>query len=50
MARYFRGYRVIRFLFSTFGGLFSWIITGVFFGALTLGAVFWFYGQDLPNH
>lgn len=41
---------MIRFLFSTAGGLFSWIITGIFFGALTLGGVFWFYGQDLPNH
>ncbi|MCT8328585.1 penicillin-binding protein 1A [Albidovulum sediminis] len=41
---------MIRFLFSIFGGLFSWLITGLFFAALTLGGVFWYYGQDLPNH
>ncbi|MEZ5794694.1 penicillin-binding protein 1A [Albidovulum sp.] len=41
---------MIRFILSFFGGLFSWIVTGFVFGALTLGAIFWMYSRDLPDH
>jgi penicillin-binding protein 1A len=41
---------VLRFIFSFFGGIFSWLTIGVFMAALTIGAVFWMYGRDLPNH
>lgn len=35
---------------SFFGAIFSWIVTGLFFLALTIGAVFWMYSRDLPSH
>ncbi|MEZ5731354.1 MAG: PBP1A family penicillin-binding protein [Paracoccaceae bacterium] len=41
---------MIRFVFSTFGGLFSWLVTGAVFAALTVGAIFWMYSRDLPDH
>jgi len=41
---------VLRFIFSFFGGIFSWLTIGAFMAALTIGAVFWMYGRDLPNH
>lgn len=41
---------MLRFLVSSVGGIFSWIVTGVFFGVLTIGAVFWIYSRDLPDH
>ncbi|MDH5452055.1 MAG: transglycosylase domain-containing protein, partial [Paracoccaceae bacterium] len=41
---------MIRFIFSSFGGLFSWLVTAAFFAALTVGAIFWMYSRDLPNH
>ncbi len=41
---------MLRFIFSFFGGIFSWLTIGVFMAALTIGAVFWMYGRDLPNH
>ncbi len=44
------GAAVLRFIFSFFGGIFSWLTIGVFMTALTVGAVFWMYGRDLPNH
>ncbi len=40
---------MIRFVTSVFGGVFSWVTTAVFMGALTIGAVFWIYGRDLPS-
>ncbi|MBC7156866.1 MAG: transglycosylase domain-containing protein, partial [Rhodobacteraceae bacterium] len=40
---------MLRFIGSVLGGLFSWLTMAVFFGALTLGAVFYFYGRDLPS-
>ncbi len=40
----------MRFILSFFGGLFSFAVTGVFFGAIAAGGVFWFYSQDLPSH
>jgi len=41
---------LLRFLVSSVGGIFSWIVTGIFFGVLTIGAVFWIYSRDLPDH
>ncbi len=46
----FRGALVVRFLISSVGGLFSWIVTAMFFAALTVGAIFWMYSRDLPSH
>ncbi|MGJ8583003.1 MAG: penicillin-binding protein 1A [Marinosulfonomonas sp.] len=41
---------MIRFILSIFGGLFTMVTIGALMGALTIGAVFWIYGRDLPNH
>ncbi|WP_199257958.1 penicillin-binding protein 1A [Paracoccus binzhouensis] len=41
---------MLRFLLSFIGAIFSWLVTAVFFIALTLGAVFWMYSRDLPSH
>ncbi|MFZ1663279.1 MAG: transglycosylase domain-containing protein, partial [Paracoccaceae bacterium] len=41
---------MIRFITSFFGGLFSWVVTALFFGALVVGAVFWVYSRDLPDY
>ncbi|OCX66082.1 penicillin-binding protein [Thioclava sp. SK-1] len=41
---------MIRFILSSIGGLFSWIVTGLFFAALTIGAIFWMYSRNLPSH
>lgn len=41
---------MIRFIFSTIGGVFSWVVTGLFFAALTIGAIFWIYSRDLPSY
>ena len=41
---------MIRFIFSFFGAIFSWITLGALFAALTVGAIFWMYGRDLPSH
>jgi len=42
--------QVIRFIFSTLGALFSLATLGLVMVALSLGAVFWVYGRDLPDH
>lgn len=39
-----------RFIFSFFGAIFSMITMGTMMVALTIGAVFWIYGRDLPSH
>ena len=39
-----------RFIFSFFGAIFSMITLGLVMGAVTVGAIFWVYGQDLPDH
>ena len=39
-----------RFILSFFGAIFSLLTLGLVMGALTIGAVFWVYGQDLPDH
>lgn len=41
---------MFRAFFSFFGGIFSLITNGAIMIALTVGAIFWMYGRDLPNH
>ncbi|PIE14590.1 MAG: penicillin-binding protein [Rhodobacterales bacterium] len=41
---------MLRFLMSLFGGLFSLLTLGLTMVALSVGAVFWIYGRDLPSH
>lgn len=41
---------VLRFVGSVFGAIFTAVTLGLFFGALTIGAIFWMYGRDLPSH
>ncbi len=41
---------MLRFILSFFGGIFTWLTLGIFMTALSVGAVFWMYGRDLPNH
>ncbi|GAB1363463.1 PBP1A family penicillin-binding protein [Rhodobacter sp.] len=42
--------RVIRFIGSFFGAIFTMLTLGAFFGALTVGGIFWMYSSDLPSH
>ena len=39
-----------RFILSFFGAIFSMVTLGLVMAALTVGAVFWYYGRDLPDH
>lgn len=41
---------MLRGIFSFFGGLFSLITLGLMAVALSVGAVFYIYGRDLPSH
>ncbi|SDX21871.1 penicillin-binding protein 1A [Roseicitreum antarcticum] len=41
---------MVRAILSFFGGIFSFIVIGIFFVALSIGGVFWMYGRDLPSH
>jgi penicillin-binding protein 1A len=41
---------VLKFILSFFGSIFSTITLGIAVIALTIGAVFWIYGRDLPSH
>lgn len=41
---------MIRFIFSFFGGVFSFVTLGIAMVALTIGGVFWMYSRDLPSH
>ncbi|MEX3315650.1 penicillin-binding protein 1A [Sulfitobacter sp. PS-8MA] len=41
---------MFRFILSFFGGIFTTITLSVGMVALTIGAVFWMYGRDLPSH
>ncbi len=45
-----KGHFVLRAVISFFGWIFSWITIGVVLVALILGAVFFMYGSDLPDH
>ena len=41
---------MFRFILSFFGGIFTTITMGLMMVALSVGAVFWMYGRDLPSH
>ncbi|WP_372603637.1 transglycosylase domain-containing protein, partial [Actibacterium sp.] len=41
---------MIRFILSFFGALFSFATNGMVMAALMLGAIFWMYARDLPDH
>lgn len=41
---------MFRFFLSFFGGIFTTITMALVMLVLTVGAVFWVYGQDLPSH
>lgn len=41
---------MIRFVLSSLGGLFSWIVTALVFVALTIGGIFYMYSRNLPSH
>ena len=41
---------MLRFILSFFGAIFSVVTLGLMMVALTIGAVFWMYGRDLPSH
>ncbi|WP_040615387.1 penicillin-binding protein 1A [Oceanicola granulosus] len=41
---------MLRFIMNFFGAIFAMITLGLFVGGLTLGAVFYMYGKDLPSY
>ena len=41
---------MFRFILSFFGGIFTALTMSVGMVALTIGAIFWMYGRDLPSH
>jgi penicillin-binding protein 1A len=41
---------LLRAILSFFGFIFSWVTIGMVMVALGIGAIFWMYGRDLPNH
>jgi penicillin-binding protein 1A len=41
---------MLRFVVSVLGALFTTLTLGAFAVALTVGAIFFYYGRDLPNH
>ncbi|SMX31640.1 penicillin-binding protein 1A [Octadecabacter ascidiaceicola] len=41
---------ILRFIFSFFGGIFSMLTLGAGMAALTLGAIFYMYGRNLPTY
>ncbi len=41
---------MLRFILRTIGALFTMAALGAVLAALGLGAIFWIYGRDLPNH
>jgi penicillin-binding protein 1A len=41
---------LVRFITSAIGGVFSWLVTAAFFGALVIGAIFFMYSRNLPSH
>ncbi|WP_368373033.1 penicillin-binding protein 1A [Rubellimicrobium arenae] len=40
---------MLRFVMSFFGGIFSMLTLGLAMGAITMGAIFFIYGRDLPS-
>ena len=45
-----KGSLVIRFIFSFFGAIFTFVTLGIAMAALTVGGVIWMYARDLPSH
>ncbi len=41
---------MLRFILSIFGAVFSTLTLGIGVVALSIGAIFWVYGRDLPSH
>ncbi len=41
---------MIRFILSALGGFFTFVTLGIFAVAVSIGAVFYIYGRDLPSH
>ncbi|MEM7439330.1 MAG: PBP1A family penicillin-binding protein [Pseudomonadota bacterium] len=41
---------MLRFILNIFGWIFSWLTIGAVMVVIALGAVFWMYGRDLPDH
>ena len=41
---------MFRFILSFFGGIFTTLTMGIAMIALSVGAIFWMYGRDLPSH
>ncbi|MCP4822053.1 MAG: penicillin-binding protein, partial [Shimia sp.] len=41
---------MLRFIASFFGTIFTFITMGLFVIALSIGGIFWVYGQELPSH
>jgi len=41
---------LIRFVLSFFGAVFSFVTLGIVAAVLMIGALFWMYARDLPNH
>ncbi len=41
---------MLRFFLSFWGAIFTTITMGIAAMAVTVGAIFWFYGRDLPSH
>jgi penicillin-binding protein 1A len=41
---------MLRFILSFFGTIFSFVTLAAMVVALSIGAVFWVYGRDLPSH
>ncbi len=41
---------MIRFILSFFGTIFTFVTMGIAVVALSIGAVFWIYGRELPSH
>ncbi|MGB7318043.1 MAG: PBP1A family penicillin-binding protein [Planktotalea sp.] len=41
---------MLRAILSFFGSIFSLVTMGLMMIALTIGAIFWMYGRDLPSH
>jgi len=41
---------LVRFIGSFFGAIFTLLTLSLFAIALTIGAVFWYYGRTLPSH
>ena len=41
---------LVRFILSSLGAIFGFVTLGIVAAVLMIGAVFWMYARDLPNH